>query len=86
RSSRLINYSSHAALLVLFGHWFVRGLALHRWTPFLFAIISFSLLTQQVALEHAVLLCNSYGLLVCGCCGLKEITDCSEAQEAPCVK
>ncbi|MCI12790.1 hypothetical protein A2U01_0033897, partial [Trifolium medium] len=46
----------------------------------LFQIILFSLQLEQVVFEHDILSCSSYGSLVCGLCGPKETTDCSEAQ------
>ncbi|MCI24183.1 hypothetical protein A2U01_0045366, partial [Trifolium medium] len=81
RLNRLNTYSSPAALLVLFGHLSVLGLALHRWILMHYQITLFSSLIQQAVFELVVPFCNSSSLFACGLCGTRETIDYSEAQQ-----
>jgi hypothetical protein len=82
RWSRLIINLSFVVLLVLFGHYCIRGLAFRWWSTLLFVIISFSSLFQQVVPGHVALLCSSFGSRALGWCGRREITGFSVAQRA----
>jgi hypothetical protein len=54
-----------------------------RWTLILFQTILFSLPIQRVVLVHADLFCSSSSLHAFGLCRVREIIDCSEAQQIP---
>jgi len=85
-SNRLIIYFYIVIFLVLFGTWFIVGLASQWPTHFMCLIIFISLAFVVVSGRGGAQFYRLYGLQRCGKFGRKETTGCSKAKNAPFIR
>ncbi|GAU45931.1 hypothetical protein TSUD_100080 [Trifolium subterraneum] len=79
-------FSSLAGLLVPYGWRFSSGLVFLRWIIKIHLVISSIVLAHWVSVAHGRPSCSSFGLFVCGFCGMRETIGFSEIQHKRYVK